>query len=200
LLQRALVLRLNEAHNQKVGSSNLFFLSPPHAIKQFFLFLSQAEGKSHYPLFKNLDKNVLPVYIFLQQARGRKGEKMKRWINSIVVIAFATAAIIGIALAQADKITIDNKYPKKVQTPVILSHKAHVAAIKDCNKCHHTWKKEERKTPQKCAECHKAADTSDKGLKKAFHKLCIDCHKDLEKQGKKAGPTTKCSDCHASKK
>jgi predicted CXXCH cytochrome family protein len=70
----------------------------------------------------------------------------------------------------------------------------------ECTKCHHTWKKEASKTPQNCAECHKAADTTDKGLKKSFHKQCIDCHKDMEKQGKKAGPTTKCSDCHASKK
>jgi len=124
---------------------------------------------------------------------------MKKWIKGIVVIAFATAAIIGIVLAQAEKITIDNKYPKKVQTPVILSHRAHVAAVKDCTVCHHTWKKEERTTPQKCVECHKADDMGENGLKRVYHAQCQGCHKDLATQGKKTGPTAKCSGCHVSK-
>jgi hypothetical protein len=124
---------------------------------------------------------------------------MKRWLYLVVVMACALVVIIGIALAQADKITIDNKYPKKVQTPVILSHKAHVAAIKDCNKCHHTWKKEERKTPQKCGECHKADDIGEQGLKRVYHAQCQGCHKELAAQGKKTGPTAKCSSCHLSK-
>ena len=114
-------------------------------------------------------------------------------------MAFLAGGILGIALAQADKVTIDDKYPNKMKGSVTFNHKVHSSSIA-CTKCHHTWKKEASKTPQQCADCHKAADTTDKGLKKAFHKLCIDCHKDLEKQGKKAGPTTKCSDCHASKK
>jgi hypothetical protein len=124
---------------------------------------------------------------------------MKRWLYLMVAVAFLAGGILGIALAQADKVTIDNKYPQnKVKGPVTFNHKAHASAP-DCTKCHHTWKQEVRKTPQKCAECHKAADTSDKGLKKAFHKQCIDCHKKLQQEGKKTGPTTKCSDCHASK-
>ncbi|OGP93950.1 MAG: hypothetical protein A2Z19_07890 [Deltaproteobacteria bacterium RBG_16_54_18] len=125
---------------------------------------------------------------------------MKRWINSIVLIAFATATIIGIALAQPEKITINNKYPNKVQTPVVLSHKVHAAAAA-CNECHHTLKKgEQPATVQKCAECHKAADSGEKGLKKAYHSNCQDCHKKLAAEGKKTGPTVKCSGCHPSKK
>ncbi|OGP53080.1 MAG: hypothetical protein A2Y65_11885 [Deltaproteobacteria bacterium RBG_13_52_11] len=101
-------------------------------------------------------------------------------------------------MAQPDKVTIDNKYPNKLKGPVPLSHKLHASTVA-CTKCHHTWKKEERQTPQKCAECHKADDTGEKGLKRAYHKQCQDCHKDLEKQGKKTGPTVKCSGCHPSK-
>jgi hypothetical protein len=129
----------------------------------------------------------------------KKGDKkMKRWLYLMVAVAFLAGGILGLALAQSDKVTINDKYPNKMKGPVTFNHKAHAAAT-DCTKCHHTWKKEASKTPQMCAECHKAADTSDKGLKKVFHKQCIDCHKDLQKQGKKTGPTTKCSDCHASK-
>jgi hypothetical protein len=123
---------------------------------------------------------------------------MKRWLYLMVAAAFLAGGILGMAFAQADKVTIDNKYPNKLKSPVTFNHKAHSAAM-DCTKCHHTWKKEESKTPQKCAECHKAADTGEKGLKKAYHTQCQNCHKDLQKQGKKTGPTTKCSECHPSK-
>jgi cytochrome c553 len=124
---------------------------------------------------------------------------MKKLIYSIVVVAFATAIIIGIALAQPDKVTINNKYPNKIKGPVVLPHKLHASQMA-CNECHHTWKKDERPTTaQKCSQCHKADDTSEKGLKKAFHAKCQDCHKKLAAEGKKAGPTVKCSGCHISK-
>jgi hypothetical protein len=123
---------------------------------------------------------------------------MKRWLYLIVALAFVAGGILSIALAQPDKVTINDQYPNKLKGPVTFNHKAHAEHIA-CTKCHHTWKKEERPTPQKCSECHKADDTSEKGLKRIFHKNCQDCHKDLEKQGKKTGPTAKCSDCHASK-
>ncbi len=123
---------------------------------------------------------------------------MKRWFYLIMVAVFLVGGIFAIALAQSDMVKIDNKYPKKLKNPVTLPHKAHAGAIA-CTECHHEWKKEERKTPQKCAECHKADDTGEKGLKRAYHKQCMDCHKDLDKQGKKAGPTTKCSGCHPNK-
>ena len=123
---------------------------------------------------------------------------MKKWLYLLVAVAFVAVGILSLAVAQPDKVTIDDKYPNKLKGPVTFNHKAHAGAIA-CTKCHHTWKQDTSKTPPKCAECHKAGDTSEKGLKSAFHKQCIDCHKDLQKQGKKTGPTVKCSDCHASK-
>ena len=124
---------------------------------------------------------------------------MKRWFYFMVAVAFVAGGIISIAIAQPDSVTIDNQYPKKLKCPVTLAHKAHVDKGVACTECHHTWKKEERKEPQKCAECHKAEDKTDKGLKRAYHQQCMDCHKDLKKQGKPTGPTTKCSGCHPSK-
>ncbi len=123
---------------------------------------------------------------------------MKRWFYLVAAAAFVAAGIFSISLAQVDKITINNKYPNKMQSPVILSHKAH-ADYRACTECHHTWKKDERKTPQKCSECHKADDIGEKGLKSAYHKQCQDCHKDLKKQDKKTGPTARCSGCHSGK-
>jgi predicted CXXCH cytochrome family protein len=159
------------------------FITPEKAKKvKKQLTKRTADGITHHITFKQ---------------KGAK--KMKRWLYLIVAVAFLAGGILGIALAQADKVTIDDKYPNQMKGPVTFNHKVHSSATA-CTKCHHTWKQEASKTPPKCADCHKAADTSDKGLKKAYHKLCIDCHKDMEKQGKKAGPTTKCSDCHAAKK
>jgi hypothetical protein len=125
--------------------------------------------------------------------------EMKKWLYLIVAVAFVAGGIISIAIAQSDNVTIDNQYPKKLKCPVTLPHKAHVDKGIACTECHHTWKKEERDTPQKCAECHKAEDKGEKGLKRAYHKQCMDCHKALKKEGKPTGPTTKCSECHPSK-
>ncbi len=123
---------------------------------------------------------------------------MKRWTYLVVAAVFLIGGALTIALAQSDMVKIENKYPKDLKKPVTLPHKAHASTI-TCTECHHTWKKAERKTPQKCAECHKAADKGEKGLKRAYHKQCMGCHKDLKTQGKKTGPTTKCSGCHPSK-
>ncbi len=44
-----------------------------------------------------------------------------------------------------------------------------------------------------CTECHNGTDAP--ALKKALHKNCKDCHKDMKKKKEKTGPT-KCSGCH----
>jgi hypothetical protein len=124
---------------------------------------------------------------------------MKKWVYLIVAVAFVAGGIISIAIAQPDTVTIDNQYPKKLRGPVTMPHKAHVDKGLACTECHHTWKKEERDTPQKCAECHKADDTGGTGLKRVYHTKCQTCHKDLKREGKPAGPTVKCAECHASK-
>lgn len=126
---------------------------------------------------------------------------MKRWFHLAVVAAFLAGGLLSIAIAQSDMIKIENKYPKRLKNPVTLDHKKHAVTNKiACTECHHTWKKEERKIPQKCAECHKAEDKGEKGLKRAYHKNCQGCHKELKKQAKSTGPTTKCSGCHPSNK
>jgi hypothetical protein len=124
---------------------------------------------------------------------------MKKWLYLMIAVAFLAGGILSLALAQPDSVVINDKFPKKLKNPVTLSHKLHIDKGVACTDCHHTWKKEESKTPQKCVECHKADDTGEKGLKRAYHSQCMDCHKNLAKQGKPTGPTTKCSGCHPNK-
>jgi predicted CXXCH cytochrome family protein len=137
--------------------------------------------------------------IYSPENLAQKGGKdMKRWLYLMIAVAFLAGGILSLAVAQPDKITINDKFPNQIKGPVTFDHKAHTSATA-CTTCHHTWKKEASKTPPKCTDCHKAGEAGPKGLKNAFHKLCMDCHKKLQQEGKKAGPTFKCSDCHASK-
>lgn len=65
---------------------------------------------------------------------------------------------------------------------VTFSHKLHTE-LASCQECHHTGL-----DSPKCSSCHtKEAEVNPM---KAYHKNCIDCHKE-----KAAGPTA-CADCH----
>ncbi len=65
---------------------------------------------------------------------------------------------------------------------VRFAHKRHAALIKDCTKCHH-YKANDKDASEiaKCSACHQK--TFDEkhigriGLKAAYHRLCVDCHK-----------------------
>ena len=121
---------------------------------------------------------------------------MKRWYYPFLVLGLLAGGFLNLAFGQPDVLKIENKYTKRLKAPVALNHKKHAETM-PCTECHHEWKKEERKDPQKCAECHKEkGEEKVVGLKKAHHTTCQACHKALAAQGKKGGPTAKCSDCH----
>jgi len=63
-----------------------------------------------------------------------------------------------------------------------LSHQKH-STLTDCKTCHHTGMDQ-----PKCSSCH--TKDSKVTAQDAFHKNCIDCHKEKQK-----GPTG-CMDCH----
>jgi len=63
-----------------------------------------------------------------------------------------------------------------------FAHETHAATAK-CSECHHT------KERVSCKQCH-GVDKEILSAKKAFHKLCKDCHKTVKK-----GPTS-CKTCH----
>jgi len=83
----------------------------------------------------------------------------------------------------------------KVYEPVAFSHEMHSVLTEDCGDCHHH--SEAGQTPP-CGKCHPATLASKKagppGLKDAYHRQCIACHKEME-----MGPTG-CMDCHTKRK
>lgn len=136
---------------------------------------------------------------------------------SILILAIcASVAPIVLADQQAPKpeFTIDYKsdFKKSIKPPVPFPHEKH---FKDygvkCDDCHHTYKDgknvwKEGDPVTKCIECHpadrgmakeKAKELGVKkllDLKNAFHKNCQTCHKEENKQGKKA--PVQCAECH----
>jgi hypothetical protein len=94
--------------------------------------------------------------------------------------------------AAKDVITFDVPQGK-----VTFTHKMHAETIvKDCLKCHHTWKAGET-TGKLCKECHKAkAEGKAIAAKEAYHQDCYKgCHSEAKKANKPAGPTV-CNKCH----
>ena len=123
---------------------------------------------------------------------------MDKKLISIVaaMLFFGSLLILQGVFGQPDSITIDNPglHATDKYQGAPFSHKAQADAIKDFNKCHHTWKEGEK--VKKCTDCH--TKESEVTAKTAFHNTCKNCHRDLKKAGKATGPTI-CSKCHAKK-
>ncbi len=79
----------------------------------------------------------------------------------------------------------------KTYQPVVFSHQMHSLITEDCAVCHHH--SGAGQTPP-CSKCHGVSTGSKEsgapGLKDAYHRQCIGCHKKIE-----MGPTG-CMDCH----
>ncbi|MFQ6079650.1 MAG: cytochrome c3 family protein [Thermodesulfobacteriota bacterium] len=124
---------------------------------------------------------------------------MKRTVVSTVaaILFLGSLFVLQGVFGQQDSFTIE--YPGLHKTDmyqgVQFGHKKHADTLKNCKKCHHTYK--EGAKPQKCTGCHKR--DSKVTAKKAFHNTCRKCHRDLKKTGKATGPTL-CTKCHAKKK
>jgi hypothetical protein len=118
-----------------------------------------------------------------------------------------------------DTIKMESKvYPKHTKPIVTLSHKKHITDYKiACTECHHIYKDgkniwKEGDKIQKCEVCHsepkrpkgdKTKMEKSEKIKKyhydAIHANCRDCHKELQKEKKPAGPIT-CVKCHVKEK
>lgn len=119
-------------------------------------------------------------------------------LSKIVLLCVAVLVIAGSAIAVEVSIgpadmTLQTEAARK---PAIFPHRDH-QAIFACTACHHA--KEEVMTIDKCAGCHtKEISNADvNSYKKAAHKLCKNCHKEVNKEGKAA--PIKCSGCHPKK-
>jgi hypothetical protein len=110
---------------------------------------------------------------------------------------FGSLLILQGVFGQQDAFTIENPGFHKTDRyqGASFAHKKHADEfVKDCKKCHHTYK--EGAKAQKCTGCH--TKDSKVTAKKAFHDTCRNCHRKYKKEGKKAGPTL-CTKCHAKK-
>ena len=117
--------------------------------------------------------------------------KMILFIAAALFIA-GSAYALEVSIGAAD-LTLQTEAARK---PAIFPHRDHQEMFA-CTACHHA--KEEVMTIDKCAGCHtKDISNADvNSYKKAAHKLCKDCHKEVNKAGKAA--PIKCSGCHPKK-
>jgi predicted CXXCH cytochrome family protein len=110
----------------------------------------------------------------------------------------------GKTLEEQKKVELARRYvPAKMElghlsdkyAPAPFDHAQHVDSTEQCSDCHHHDKDYEVAPP--CRSCHNTADTPAGerrlGLKDAYHKQCIGCHKEADD-----GPTD-CDDCHEEK-
>jgi hypothetical protein len=106
------------------------------------------------------------------------------------------------AFSQMDmKIISSDAFEEHQRPPAVFKHDEHneEAEIFDCSICHHVYEDGElipgaMSIDLPCSECHKVgSDRKSPSLMKAYHKLCMGCHKKEDK-----GPIT-CGECHVKK-
>jgi hypothetical protein len=119
---------------------------------------------------------------------------MKKLISIGILPGFVLSVLVATGVFAKDVVEYNPPYGK-----VKFTHKKHADAIKDCVRCHHTWKKGET-TGKQCKECHKAkAEGKAISAKDAYHKDCKGCHEEAKKANKPSGPTG-CTTCHVKEK
>ncbi len=106
--------------------------------------------------------------------------------------------------AQPDEILLNHSkvFGHSRLNPVRFSHEKHMNDF-DCLDCHHRYKDkknildkselEEGSPAAQCTACHNPGSNCQ--LQDVFHKLCLGCHTQLQKAGRKSGPRL-CIDCH----
>ena len=109
------------------------------------------------------------------------------------LIIAGSAIAVEVSIGPAD-MTLQTEAARK---PATFPHRDHQDMFA-CTACHHA--KDEVMTIDKCAGCHtKEISNADvNSYKKAAHKLCKNCHKEINKEEGKAAPI-KCSGCHPKK-
>ena len=132
---------------------------------------------------------------------------MKKGLLFIVTLIcaglFLTSGILS-ATEIPETIVIDGKtYAKDKKGPVNFNHAKHskeYGAV--CTDCHHNYVDGkniwvEGGEVKKCGDCHdpEKSEGNKKKLMTAFHDNCKGCHKEKNKEGKKA-PDKKCEECH----
>ena len=124
----------------------------------------------------------------MKVARG-----LKLTVIGLAVLFIAGNAFgVEVSIGPAD-ITLQTEAARK---PADFPHRQHQDSYA-CTACHHA--KDEVMVIDKCAGCHtkEISNPDVNSYKKAAHKLCKDCHKEVNKKGSEA--PIKCSGCHPKK-
>jgi predicted CXXCH cytochrome family protein len=124
----------------------------------------------------------------MKVARG-----LKLTVIGLAVLFFAGNAFgVEVSIGPAD-ITLQTEAARKLAD---FPHRQHQDSYA-CTACHHA--KDEVMVIGKCAGCHtkEMSNPDVNSYKKAAHKLCKDCHKEVNKEGSEA--PIKCSGCHPKK-
>jgi hypothetical protein len=130
----------------------------------------------------------------------------RNWIPLIVLAAFFVFPVFRILGSEIpEKLVINDQGYKSVKKgPVPFNHQAHAEDYGvACDECHHVYKNgknvwEEGDQVQKCIACHDPRESKGdvKKLQIAFHRNCIDCHKE---SGSTEAPYKRCYGCHKKK-
>jgi hypothetical protein len=116
-------------------------------------------------------------------------------LGMTVVVVFVLLLLTGASAQKKAPESMMLKLEGAKFPPVPFSHPLHTEKAKiDCVECHH--KDKNPKEPGGCMPCHDLKDVKNGAMpiKDAYHKNCIECHKESSAKGVKA--PTKCNDCH----
>lgn len=118
-------------------------------------------------------------------------------LHALARAGLAVTLLFGL-LGTAHALTLKSDAFESHRRPAVpFDHDAHNerAKIEDCLICHHGGENgvidpEVGSEGTPCSECHEVNASGRTPLMRAYHKQCIECHRDLNK-----GPTT-CGGCH----
>jgi len=113
-------------------------------------------------------------------------------LGVIVLFTTGNAFCVEVSIGP-ENITLQTESARK---PADFPHRRHQESF-GCTACHHA--KDEIMVIDKCGSCHtkEISNPAVNSFKKAAHKLCKDCHKEMNKEGSEA--PIKCSGCHLKK-
>jgi hypothetical protein len=120
------------------------------------------------------------------------------WWGKVVFMGFVSLFFVGGAFAVEVSLgpAVIILQTEEARKPAEFPHRHHQATY-SCAVCHHA--KAEIMVIAKCASCHTLdiANAEVNSFKKAAHKLCKDCHKRVNQEGRDA--PIKCRGCHPRK-
>lgn len=120
------------------------------------------------------------------------------WIFYLALLGIVSFVVVNTAFGVEVSLGPEEIILKaeSARKPAYFPHRQHQEAF-TCTHCHHA--KDEIMVIDKCESCHNKdiSNPEVNSFKKAAHKLCKECHKQVNDQGKDA--PIKCSGCHIKK-